>query len=133
MTKEFFEKDFKDGGLINCYPINLQKIGFIHKDYIDGKELNEVPIRLIVYLPEKNKVGEFGRATWDYNIEQLYLANKEGWLTIDSNFQILEVSNSTSWYPIPNNEKAHLAKGMTSIDGEVYAYGMVRSVFGIGA
>ena len=131
MNISYYKEHYERGVLIDCLPINLSKIGFIHKDVPvdEDSELSETPIRLIVYLPKKTEVGVFGTVTWVHSIERLYLSSYGKWIVCDPHFQINEVSNKTQWYPIPNNQKGHLAKGLVNIDGTVYAYGMVRSVF----
>ena len=133
MKKEYYEKHFNKGELVVCMPINMNKIGFIHKDTIsdeDDYESYELPTRLIAFLPKKIELGSFGTVTWASGIDKLFLtANHLDWIVETSAFMMNEASKKTGWYSIPNNEKAHLAKGITYIDGEVYAYGMVRSVF----
>ena len=131
MNISYYKEHYERGILIDCFPINLNKIGFIHKDIpVDEDfELSETPIRLIVYLPIKTEVGVFGTVTWEHSIERLYLSSYGKWIVCDPNFQINEVSNKTQWYPMPDNNTGQLAKGVTNINGTVYAYGMIRSVF----
>jgi len=135
MTKEFYEKYFKNGSLIGCEPVSLQLIGFVHKDEPQNeeeyeKELSDFPTRCIYYVPQKLPLGDFGFSVWEYGIENLYLVDDgTSWDVCTESFEINEIDNKTNWYPIPNNERGQLAKGVTNIDGEVYAYGMVRSVF----
>jgi len=134
MTKDYYEKNFKNGILTYCEPVSLTLIGFIHKDYPqndeDRRELNEFPIRLIAYIPNKKPLGEFGDATWAYGMDTLYLVDDgTSWDVCTEQFEVSEINNKINWYPIPNNERGQLAKGITNIDGDVYAYGMVRSVF----
>jgi hypothetical protein len=130
MTKEFYEKNYKDGELIYCMPVSKNLIAFVYKDMIEGKDLDETPIRAIYYVPNKLSLGNYGVSKWDYNIETLYISdNGTSWFVIDSSFQIDEIDNNTEWYRPKEQGKANLAKGITNIDGDVYAYGMVRSVF----
>ncbi len=130
MTKEFYEKNYKDGELIYCMPVNKNLMAFVYKDMIEGKDLGETPIRVIYYVPNKLSLGNYGVSKWDYNIETLYVSdNGTSWFVIDSSFQIDEIDNNTEWYHPQEQGKANLAKGITNIDGDVYAYGMVRSIF----
>jgi len=130
MTKEFYEEHYKDALLMDCMPIRLNRIAFVAKDIKDDIAIEELPTRLIVYSPSNNEVGSFGVAKWDYNVVDLKVsADGDNWIVSDGNFQIDEIMTKTTWYDIPNNEKAHLAKGITNIEGDVYAYGMVRSIF----
>jgi len=134
MKKEYFEKHYKNGMLTSCSPVGLKLISFIYKDTLqnddEDKEPHEMPTRLIVFKPETNKLGFFGTRTWESGIDNLFVSNKNSkWVVCDKNFSIEEPIQNTGWYNIPNNEIGHLAKGITTIDGDVYAYGMVRSVF----
>jgi len=134
MKKDFYEEHFRNGFIIGCMPVSSSLIALIHKDYPidddDYRELNELPIRVLYYVPKKMDKGDYGTTTWSHNIENLYITDDgTSWIVTTPYFEIDEIENKTDWYPIPNNEKGHLAKGITNIDGTVYAYGMVRSVF----
>jgi len=134
MLSEYYEKYYKNGALIDCYPVDFKQIGFIHKDAPqdeeDDRDADELPTRLIAYLPERYQPGLFGTVIWHKGIRDLYLlANKFDWIVETSDFMINEVSRRTQWYPIPDNNTGQLAKGITNINGTVYAYGMIRSVF----
>jgi hypothetical protein len=135
MKKNLYEEHFKNGELIYCEPVSLTLIGFIHKDYAQteeeqNKEFEEFPIRAFFYVPNKLALGDFGLTVWKHGINSLYLVDDgTSWDVGTERFEINEIDNKTNWYDIPNNERGQLAKGMTNIDGEVYAYGMVRSVF----
>ena len=134
MKEEFYEKHYKEGVLMDCFPINANKIGFILKDQpkddTDPRDSHEFPIRLLAYLPQKIEKGLFGSITWYAGIESLKLhANNLDWIVCTNHFNLNETSVKSGWYDVPANEKGHLAKGLVTIDGNVYAYGMVRSVF----
>jgi len=133
MNKEFYEKHYKFGRLASCLTIDLGYMAFGFKDFPqsdeDDKELHELPTRLIVFSPNKNKPGSFGVATWGSANEVFVSAADRKWIVSTEIFHINELMNKTSWYEIPNNEQGSLAKGLVNIDGNVYAYGMVRSVF----
>lgn len=131
MNIEFFKEHYKNGLLTSCMPVSLSLMAFIHKDESkENQELSDTPIRAIYYVAKKLASGDFGASVWSHNIESLYISDTgTSWIVTDPNFQISEIDNKTNWYPIPNNQKGHLAKGMVNIDGTVYAYGMVRSVF----
>jgi hypothetical protein len=135
MTKEYYEKYYKNGELQDCAAFDMKYIAFILKDVPqtredDEKELSDFPTRLIAYVPEKSKFGEFASVRWDYGIEQAFVSGTHHYpIVVDQYFEINEIKSKTNWYDIPNNERGSLAKGITNIDGEVYAYGMVRSVF----
>ena len=133
MTKEYYEKHFQKGMLLDCEPVNLTMIGFIHKDYPqdDGedKERDEFTTRLIVYLPEKIKKGDFSTTWWTGTDNSYLVDDGRSWDICNDYFKINELDNKTEWYDIPHNERGQLAKGITNINGDVYAYGMLRSVF----
>jgi len=110
MTKEFYEKEFKNGSLRDCEPVSLTLIGFIHKDYSkseeDGKELDEFPTRAIYYVPNKLPLGDFGFSKWESGVNNLYLVDDgTSWDVCNDYFKISEIDNKTQWYDIPNNEK----------------------------
>jgi len=135
MTKEYYEKYYKNGELQDCAAFDMRYIAFILKDVPQTeeeceKELSDFPTRLIAYVPENNKLGEFATISWSHGIEQAFVSGTYRYPIVSTqNFYIDELKSKTNWYPIPNNERGQLAKGMSNIDGEVYAYGMVRSVF----
>ena len=134
MKKDFYKKHFNNGILVGCMPVSLTLMAFVHKDFPqnedDSKEANELPIRVLYYVPEKMEKGSYGTTTWSHNIENLYVTDDgTSWIVITPSFNVDEIDNKTDWYPVPNNEKGHLAKGVINIDGSIYAYGMVRSVF----
>ena len=130
MNKMFFEEHYKYGILMDCMPIHLSRIAFVLKDIKDDVESEELPTRLMVYSPSNNEIGSFGVRKWDSGVIDLKVsAIINNWIVTDNDFEIDEVMTNTSWYSIPNNERASLAKGITNINGDVYAYGMVRSVF----
>lgn len=134
MKKNFYEEHFKKGALIGCMPVSLTLMAFVHKDYPqdenDERESNELPIRLLYYVPKKMENGDYGTSTWSHNIDVIYISDDgTSWIVTTPNFNIDEIDNKTDWYPIPHNEKGQLAKGIVNISGDVYAYGMVRSVF----
>jgi len=135
MTKDYFEKYYKNGELQDCAAFDMRYIAFILKDVPQTeeeceKELSDFPTRLIAYVPENNKLGEFATISWSHGIEQAFVSGTYRYPIVSTqNFYIDELKSKTNWYPIPNNERGQLAKGVTNIDGEVYAYGMVRSVF----
>jgi len=130
MTKEYYEKSYKSSELKECMPIDLGYISFISQDMSNEDiELDELPRKLIVYLPSKNKVGDFGTTNYYHCGETYVSAFGDNWIVHNQAFMIDEVLKNTNWYEIPNNERGYLGKGITNIDGDVYAYGMVRSVF----
>ena len=121
MTKKFYEEYYKNGQLTECMPISLNRIGFIHQDFPqvdeDEMELEDFPTRLIVYLPEKIKKGDFGTVVWsDNGLNMKLSAYITKWITLLPHFSINEVVNKTNWYPIPHNERGQLAKGITNIN-----------------
>jgi len=135
MTKKFYEEEFKNGSLIDCEPVTLTLIGFVHKDEPqkeedEDKEFSDFPTRCIFYVPNKLSPNELSRSLWKHGVEELYLVDDgTSWDVSTNYFEINEIDNDTDWYDIPNNERGQLAKGITNINGDVYAYGMVRSVF----
>ncbi len=133
MTKEYYEKEFKKGELVDCMPIDLGYSAFILQDMPqdndDSQDSDELPRRLMVYLPNKNKFGEFGTTKYRDCGLTYVSAYGDNWIVCNQAFMIDEVLKNTSWYDIPHNERGYLAKGITNINGDVYAYGMVRSVF----
>ncbi len=133
MNTIFFEEHFKNGTLMACMAVDLKYIAFVLKDNARNKEsieIDSLPTRLIVYSPAKNEPGSFGVRKWDHSAPGLKVSAKgDDWIVCDENFQIDEVLKKTNWCPIPNNQKGHLAKGMVNIDGDVYAYGIIRSIF----
>ena len=133
MTKDYFEKYYKNGELQDCMVFDMGYIAFILKDIPQTDEnidYSNQPTYLIAYVPENNKLGEFATVEWSSGIEQAYVSGTHRYpIVSDEIFEINEIKSKTNWYDIPNNERGQLAKGITNIDGDVYAYGMVRSVF----
>jgi len=131
MTKEYYEKYYKNVEILECIPTSLDRIGFVTREVTDNveKNIDELYIMLMAYMPKKNPLGIFGTVKIT-DVGQAYMSSTEkSWIVCNSIFNIDELNNKTDWYPIPNNEQGSLAKGITNIDGEVYAYGMIRSVF----
>ncbi len=153
MRKDFYEQHFKHGRLTDCFPVSSRKICFIMKDFLTEEEMedhaeetgeplepDEIPTRLITYL-ERNMPFKYGVITFPTGIEEAYAQRDElevAWVVVSNGFYIFERlvqhpdrpdSVTIEWYEIPNREYAHLCKGTANIDGRVYAYGMVRSVF----
>ncbi len=133
MTKEFYEECYKNGELRECMPIDLGYVGFVFQDIPqddeDERERDEFQTRLFAYVPKNNITGEFASIRWN-GVGDAYISAKDHSLIVcNEAFMLNEAKSKTGWYDTPNNEKAHLAKGIKNIDEEVYAYGMVRSVF----
>lgn len=137
MKKAFFDEHFKKGRLISCVAVSLSRIGFILKDYPDEddrRELDELPTRLIAYLPDVNPYGEYGVREWSDALTTLFvecaMQNEEhNWIVCNDNFLVQEINERTTWYDIPNNEQGRMAKALKNIAGTVYAAGIFRSVF----
>ena len=133
MTKDYFEKYYKNGELQDCTAFDMGYIAFVLKDIPQTDEdidYSNYPTYLIAYVPENNKIGEFATVAWDSGIDQAYVSGTHRYpIVLDQIFEINEIKTSTKWYDIPHNERGQLAKGITNINGDVYAYGMVRSVF----
>lgn len=151
MRKDFYEQYFKHGRLISCFPVSSKNIAFILKDSMTEEEMekhieetgepiepDELPTKLIVYL-EKNMPFKYGVATWATGVEEAHPQwdNEDGWIVSTNDLHAYEMlvrhpekpPRRIQWYEMPNREYAHLCKGTANIDGRVYAYGMVRSVF----
>lgn len=134
MKKEVYDTHFKYGQLMDCACLNIERMSFVLKDYPhddeDNRELLELPTRAITYrasLP----TGEYGISYWSNNIDLLHIEidkERDKTIMVTQSFQTIE-SGISEWYNIPNSEKGYLAQGLANIDGQVYAFGMVRSVF----
>ena len=105
MTQEYYEKYYKNGELTDCYPASLDRVGFILTDRV-SEDIEDVPVRLMVYLPKKNSIGGFGTILWKSGVGAAYLSIKdENWIVCNQAFMLNEVSSRTSWYPIPPQRK----------------------------
>ncbi|VUD46577.1 hypothetical protein TDB9533_00851 [Thalassocella blandensis] len=133
MKKDFYESNYKFSKLTDCMPVDLSRIAFVLKDFPhndeDDRALEELPTKILIYLPEKNEAGSFGLLFWDSGLTDPKVSSGPKWVVLNSDFQVNEPVAKTEFYPIPNNEFGTLAKGQINIDGDVYAYGMIRSVF----
>ena len=130
MQKDYYEQYLKKSEIIECMPTSINRIGFLSQEVLDeDKDAEDAFLRLMVYLPEKNITGRFGTVTFTEVGDAHISSDNDSWIVCNQAFVSTEPNHKTGWYPIPNNEKGHLAKGLVNIDGAVYAYGMIRSVF----
>ena len=135
MNKAFYEKHFKLGEIEDCVCTGLDRISFAIKDYPveDDRESIEsidLPTKAFTYRPSMPK-GEYGVSSWDYGIIGLSVEvdrKSDKTIMCEQHFRSTE-SGLTDWYPIPKNDRGHLAKGLAHIEGDVYAFGMIRTVF----
>ena len=122
------------GVLIGCACSGLERISFVLKDMPrnegDHRESYEFPTRAITYKATF-PAGEYGISLWDEGIDQLFIdidKEKDKTVILTQAFETME-AGLEDWLEMPDNQKGHLAKGLVNISGDVYAFGMVRSIF----
>ena len=135
MLKSVYEKHFKLREIEDCVCTSLDRISFAIKDYPveddrESIEAIDLPTKAVTYRSSLPK-GKYGVSYWDYGIVGLSVEvdrKSDKTIMCEQYFRLTE-SGLKDWYPVPNNDRGHLAKGLVDIKGDVYAYGMVRSVF----